>query len=132
MSQAPAAITIVLKKNWSMWMSFHALDRFAQSMPFGHSANGCVMVSCDGVTAALRSHRIGPRPATTSVTKRNTCTTRMANHVPGRRRSESETIERSDSSVMDERFWRRAASQARSPSFRTGGVVSVTTCSSDR
>ena len=34
-------MTMVFQKYWSMWMSFHAVDRFSQSMPFGHSANGC-------------------------------------------------------------------------------------------
>ena len=56
-------MTIVFQKYWSMWMSFHAVDRFAQSMPFGQSANGCDRVSCVGVTADFASHRIGPSPA---------------------------------------------------------------------
>ena len=55
-------------------------DRFAQSMPFGHSAQRVASVSCVGVTAAFASHSIGPRPATTSRTIRSTCVTATAPH----------------------------------------------------
>ena len=56
--------------------SFHAVDRFAQSMPFGQSANGWRSVSCVGVTADFASHSSGPRPGDDEPDEeRTTCTT---------------------------------------------------------
>ena len=74
----PSAITIVLTKYLPTSTSTQAWLRFAQSMPFGQSASGVLIVSCVEVTAAFAGQMIGPSPASTSPPNRNTCTPRIA------------------------------------------------------
>ena len=69
-------MTTVFQKYSLRSMSTHAVRRFAQSMPFGHSASGLRSVSCVGVIADFASHRIGPSATTTRNTSSAACSSR--------------------------------------------------------
>ena len=72
-AQEPNASTTVFWKYRPTSTSVQALLRLFHAVPFGKSEIGLLSVSAVGVTADLASHRIGPRPRTSSPTRRSSC-----------------------------------------------------------
>ena len=108
-----------------MWMSFHACDRLAQSMPFGQSANGCWRVSWVGVTADFASHRIGPSPDHERAREEHVRQCSDPRRTPGCRRSALEMMLRSLASSRLGACGRHGSSRERagwfgSPAFESG------------
>ena len=72
-AQEPNASTSVFRKYRPTSTSVQALLRLFHAVPCGKSEIGLLSVSAVGVTADLASHRIGPRPRTSSPTRRSSC-----------------------------------------------------------